>query len=218
MNCPLYYKYLNNIEELIKNNKQNAIHASLMDIFLTSINVKPKLIVELGVSQSALANKILWRVADLYNADLISCDVSDFSSICNYQNWHFVRSDDISFSNNFLTYCKKLKLRTKIDILLIDTDEKYPHTLQEIKFWFPYLSKKCCVFFRCTNLKHQLYYKDGTTTGLGWDNNRGVIKAIEEYLHKTFDETKEFETEVENWKVIHQPYGAGLTTLIRNES
>ncbi len=216
MDYPLYSNYLKEVENLIKNNKNNAIHASLSDIFLLSMNAKPKLIVELGVSSSALANKVLWRIADLFDADFISCDISDFSNVCNYQDWHFYQSDDIEFSSNFIKYCRTKKIREKIDILLIDTDEKYPHTKYEIESWFPHLSKKCTIFFRCTNLKPLLYYKNGTVTDLGWDNQRGVIKAVEEFFNTTFDESVLFEATIDNWKIIHSPYGAGLTTLIRN--
>lgn len=216
MDYPLYYNYLKDIENLIKDNKNNAIHASLSDIFLLSINAKPKLIVELGVSSSALANKVLWRVADLFNADLISCDYFDYFHVCNYKKWYFNCEDDISFSKHFINYCECLQIDPKIDILLIDTDELYPHTKYEIENWFPYLNKKCTIFFRCTNLKPLLYYKDGTVTDLGWNNQRGVIKALEEYFNTSFDETEEFEMEINNWKIKHSPYGAGLTTLIRN--
>ncbi|MCK9597699.1 MAG: hypothetical protein M0R06_01585 [Sphaerochaeta sp.] len=81
--------------------------------------------------------------------------------------------------------------------------------------WFPLLSPKCTVMFRCTNLQHTLRYRDGSVTGLGWDNQRGVIRAIEEYLGTKVDEEREFDRILGDWDVHHVPWGAGLTIMRR---
>jgi hypothetical protein len=98
---------------------------------------------------------------------------------------------------------------------MIDTDELYDHVKQEIEYYFPLLAPSCTVMFRCTNLQKTLYYPDGTSTSYGWDNNRGVIRALEDYFKTRFTEKFEFTACIDDWLIEHKPWGAGLTTLRR---
>jgi hypothetical protein len=75
--------------------------------------------------------------------------------------------------------------------------------------------------FRCTNLKKRLAYEDGSSTNLGWDNDRGVIRVIENILDMDLDENREFLLRSVSgsdgflYDVDHYPWGAGLTILRR---
>ncbi|MCJ7747943.1 MAG: class I SAM-dependent methyltransferase [Desulfobacterales bacterium] len=197
------------VKEIQAKYPQIAIYAMLPYIYEFGMMAEPKFIVELGVSKEALANKVLEIVARRFNSDFISCDLYDFGSVCKYEKWIFVQSDDIRFGK-FL-----LEDKDKVDLLFIDTDELYPHTKEEIETFFPRLNDPCTVMFRCTNLRKELVYQDGVKTHLGWDNQRGVIRAIEEYLEESFDESNQFQKVVKDWEVIHYPWGAGLTVLRR---
>ena len=183
-----------------------AINGVLSYILKWGMAAAPKMIVELGVSKEALANKVLALVAKRYWSMFFSCDIGEFSKVCDYPGWMFHQGDDIEFSKQWTG---------PINLLFIDTDELYPHTKQEIDSWFPHLAKRATVMFRCTNLQKKLYYEDGRITGLGWDNQRGVIRAIEEYLDMKFNETMPFRTFIDPWEVIHYPWGAGLTVMRR---
>lgn len=184
-----------------------AITAVLSYILKWGMMAMPKRIVELGVSKEALANKVLQLVAERWWADFHSCDVYDYSKVCRYDRWTFHQANDIDLGHVWD--------KGSIDLLFIDTDELYPHTKEEIDTWFPHLSKRATVMFRCTSLETQLYYEDGRVTGLGWDNKRGVIRAIEEYLGMKFNEFLPFRTFIDPWEIIHYPWGAGLTVLRR---
>jgi hypothetical protein len=51
--------------------------------------------------------------------------------------------------------------------------------------------------------------------GRGWNNNRGVIKAIEEFFGKRLDESKVFVDIEKKWLIRHFPYSSGLMLLKR---
>jgi cephalosporin hydroxylase len=89
-----------------------------------------------------------------------------------------------------------------IDILFVDTSHLYDHTVAEIRAWFPYLASRCKVFFHDTNMSEVFVRKDGST-GKGWDNQRGVIRAIEEHLDINFNEKMDFALEHRGWFIRH---------------
>jgi hypothetical protein len=217
MDFKRYCEYASEIETLAVKNQRLAIHTSLKDIYREACEVAPRLIVELGVSKEALANKVLVRVAELFDSVFISCDLYDFTDACKYSQWYFVQAHDLDFAKVFGEYCASIGVNPEIDLLFIDTDELYPHTLQEIEAWFPYLARFGTVMWRCTNLQRRLIYEDGSSTNLGWNNERGVIRAIEEYLGEKFDETILFNHPVKDWRVRHWPWGGGLTIMSRVE-
>ena len=68
--------------------------------------------------------------------------------------------------------------------------------------------------FHDTNMAKRYRKKNGTM-GMGWDNERGVIRAIEEYFGYCFNEQSAFVQWVRGCVVEHVPYCNGLTTLIR---
>jgi hypothetical protein len=189
-----------------------AVHAVLPEIFDATVLAAPKLIVELGVSKEALANKALVAAAELFGARVASCDLGDFSYVCGYPLWSFCRGDAREFGRRYRTLAGGTQ---SVDVLLVDCDELYETTRGIIRAWMPNLAPACTVMFRCTNLAKILHYKDGTSTGLGWDNGRGVIRALEDELGVSFDETEPFEWTLNGWQVKHIPWGAGLTVLRR---
>jgi len=195
------------IVALAEANRRIAVHAVLPDIFDEIVLAAPKLIVELGVSKEALANKALVAAAKLFEASISSCDIHDFTDVCDYPLWSFYRGDARTLGRWYDNGV--------VDVLLVDCDELYETTCGIWQVWAPSLAPKCTVMFRCTNLQKTLYYKDGTTTGLGWDNKRGVIRTLEDELGISFDETRPYEGTENGWQVKHIPWGAGLTVLRR---
>jgi cephalosporin hydroxylase len=173
--------------------------------------MQPKLIVELGV-RGGESTFVFERVAKLCNSKLISVDIEDCSNISSLKNWIFIRKDDIIFAKEFKKWCKDRKMNPKIDILFIDTSHLFEHTLNEIKLWFPFLSRGSKVFFHDTNLNNTYFRKNGTMD-FGWDNKRGVISAIEKFLDVRFNEKEEFVAIRNNWLIKHYPYCNGFTIL-----
>jgi hypothetical protein len=180
------------------------ISSHLETIYLEGISAKPSLIVELGV-RTGESTFVLEKVAHKCGAALVSVDIDDCSGVCSYEKWHFVQEDDVEFGKRFPTWCENRGLGSVIDLLLVDTSHLYEHTVAEIRIWFPYLD---------TNLKRRFWRRDWTI-GHAWDNDRGVVRALEWLLRSTLEERREFERQFDEWSVRHDPVCNGLTILKR---
>jgi hypothetical protein len=175
-----------------------------------------KLIVELGVC-TGQSTYVFDKINRRYNSHLVSIDIDN----CNYENiynGHFVNEDDITFANSFENYCQENNLPNKIDILFIDTSHYYEHTKQEIDKWFNFLNENALIIFHDTNMP-DIYLKDGVYNST-WDNERGVIRGIEEYFNFSVFEGRPFK--INNifkdnffWNFYHVPENNGLTFIYK---
>lgn len=200
------------LDEIIKKSERNSdIKDHLVRIFREALSARPKLIVELGV-RGGESTFVFERAARLIDARLISLDLKDRTKIISWDKWLFVKGDDIEFAGQFVRYCREHNIQPSIDVLFIDTSHFYEHTKLEIQHWFPLLSDTAKVMFHDTNLRRMYRRRDGSLV-VGWDNKRGVIRAIEEYLGAHFDETREFTDFKKNFLVTHVPYCNGFTIL-----
>ncbi|HUX99833.1 MAG TPA: class I SAM-dependent methyltransferase [Candidatus Deferrimicrobium sp.] len=203
---------LHELEEIQKRSmKRTDINDHLITIFIESLDIKPKLAVELGV-RGGESNFILESVAKLCDSTLVSVDIEDCSDVSSYKKWFFIHNDDIKFARKFERWCKKHEIQPKIDILFVDTSHIFEHTCQEIESWFPFLSEQSKVFFHDTNVK-KLYIRRDGSMGAGRNNNRGVIRALEKYFNNDLNENKDFIEIREGWLIKHYANCNGLTIL-----
>jgi cephalosporin hydroxylase len=172
------------------------------------------MIVELGV-RGGESTFVFERLARRCGADLVSVDVVDCSTLSDYARWHFVQEDDVAFAGRFRGWCHERGLEPRIDVLFVDTSHEYDHTLAEIDGWFPHLSPRAVVMFHDTNMGTVFRRRDWTL-GHGWDNERGVARALEAHLGIPIAEGRPFEGDVGAWHVTHNPVCNGLTVLRRN--
>jgi cephalosporin hydroxylase len=193
--------------------KRSDISDHLITLFLETAAVRPSMIVELGV-RSGESTVAFSKVSDLFGSHLISVDLEDCSQACVSKHQIFVKSDDIKFSQEFIEWCEIRNLSPSIDVLFIDTSHEFGHTLAEMKNWFPLLSPHCKVFFHDTNMS-TVYFRKDRTIGVGWQNNRGVIAAIEQYFDCQFDERHDFGYFTKGWIIKHFANCNGLTVLER---
>ncbi len=194
-----------------KAEKLTDINEHLETIYNLTVKQEPKLIVELGV-RGGESTFVFEMAAKKSNAYLLSVDIEDVDFSCDYDKWLFYKGDDIKLGNNFFSFADKNNLPNKIDVLFIDTSHQYEHTVLEIKTWFPHLADNCLVIFHDTNIS-TIFKRKGGTIGGGWNNNRGVIRAIEEYLNTKLNEKEEFQITINDFNVTHYPYCNGLTVL-----
>lgn len=202
---------LNEIRKFAKKKTDISDHLELF--FAEALTFKPKTIVEMGV-RGGDSTFVLERVAKLCNSSLLSIDIEDCSDSSTYENWKFVQMDDLKFAKKYPEWCKENNVAPEIDVLFIDTSHFYEHTVLEIEYWFPYLSENCKVFFHDTNMEEVYKRKDGSI-GFGWDNQRGVIQAIEEYLGTKYNEKHDFIDVRSNWVVKHHAICNGFTIMER---
>jgi hypothetical protein len=205
------------VRELASQNDRIAIAACLPMIYEEARAAKPNLIVELGVSREALANKVLTFVAEEFDSTFVSCDLYDFSDVCRYPRWYFYQVEARMLATRWRQTCADLGVPANVDLLFVDCDEKYETTRGILMLWGSFLKEGSTLMLRCTNLKKELSYADGRRTNLGWDNKRGVMRAIEEDLGAYFDEARPFSGKINGYDVRHIPWGAGLTVLRREK-
>jgi hypothetical protein len=191
--------------------KRTVINEHLVTLFIESLIINPNVIVELGVGKGH-SNFVLERVARLCNSHLVSVDIDDCSKVSSYEKWVFIQKDDIYFAKEFESWCQERNITPKIDVLFIDTSHIYEHTLQEINSYFPLLSERSKVFFHDSNLSELFFRKDGSME-IGWNNDRGVIRALEKYFNRSFNEKESFIGLLDGWLIQHYHYCTGFTVL-----
>jgi cephalosporin hydroxylase len=202
------------ISEINRNSrKRSDVSDHLTTLFLESVAMRPSMIVELGV-RSGESTIAFSQVADLFESHLISVDLDDCSQACQNSRQVFVKSDDVKFAQEFNAWCESRNFPTAIDVLFIDTSHEFEHTAAEIENWFPHLSPHSKVLFHDTNMS-TVYFRKDRTMGIGWENKRGVIAAIEQYLGCEFDERHDFVHYTRGWLVKHSANCNGLTVLER---
>src|SRR5712671_3556504 len=189
----------------------------LPTIFSEIVAAFPKLIVELG-TRGGESTKTILAAAKHSDATVLSIDINDCSGVeiaTDFKfSWHFVQADDIIFENDaFQKWCITHALEPRIDVLFIDTSHLYEHTRAEIPAWFPHLSARATVIFHDTNLNRTSRTYNNGILNIGWDNQRGVIRAIEELLGKHLNEGEVFAGVAAEWLIHHYPNSFGLTVL-----
>jgi cephalosporin hydroxylase len=183
----------------------------LVTLFAEALTAHPRLIVELGVrgGESTFA---LERAAKLADAHLLGVDIDDCQASGTYGKRSFVKRDDIAFAAEFAGWCTSRHLAPAIDVLFVDTSHKYEHTREELRVWLPFLSLRGKLILHDTNLK-RFYRRTDRSLGTGWDNGRGVIRAVEEMVGAALDESRDFVTIANGWLLRHWAHCNGLTVL-----
>lgn len=124
-------KIINNIRSRAET-KQTDISDHLETLFVESLDIKSRLIVELGVGDGE-STYVLERIANLWGANLVSVDIADCQKVSSFKDRVFIQKDDIAFATEFTNWCKQRNIEPSIDILFIDTSHLYDHTVAEIK-------------------------------------------------------------------------------------
>ncbi|MEK7158176.1 MAG: class I SAM-dependent methyltransferase [Patescibacteria group bacterium] len=191
--------------------KWSDLSDHLENLFVLAMEQRPRLIVELGV-RGGESTLVFDHVARICHSKIVSVDLEDCTDITNFSNWTFVQKDDVQFGREFGEWCREHNTDSKIDLLFLDTSHFFEHTLKEIEAWFPWLSDRGIVCFHDTNMRRIYRRRDGSR-GVGWNNHRGVIRAIEQYFHKAFDERQDFVDLCNGWIIEHHANCSGLTVL-----
>ncbi|MFH1081399.1 MAG: class I SAM-dependent methyltransferase [Pseudomonadota bacterium] len=197
----------------VRAKRRTDICDHLETLFLDTLGIRSRLIVELG-SGDGESTFVLERIAKLWKAKLVSVDIEDRRNVSSYRDRLFVHRDDVAFAKEFEDWCRRHHLEPVIDILFIDTSHVFEHTVQEIHAWCPFLAPRCKVIFHDTNLKEIFVRKDGSA-GRGWNNERGVIRAIEKHFSQSFDEAQDFMMTIGDWQIRHIACCNGLMILDR---
>lgn len=195
------------------------IHDHLGLMFAEAVASRPRLIVELG-TRGGVSTRALLGAAEVSDATVLSVDIEDCSGIDIAERfrsrWRFARADDVAFAGApFETFCAEHGLPPRADVILVDTSHRYEHTRDEIAAWVPRLAPRGVMLFHDTNMGDGWFRRLDGVVDRGWDNQRGVIRAIEEFLGRRYDERSYFTDVVGGFAVQHAPWSSGFTVLRR---
>jgi hypothetical protein len=215
-----YNAALNNaLHAAIKNTRPTDISDHLGTIFYFTVDARPRLIVELG-TRGGESTRALLSAATLTGSTLLSVDIEDCSKLelPFMESWRFVRSDDIEFGmNGFRQWCAENGHDAVVDVLYVDTSHLYEHSKREIEVWSRFLADNGTMIFHDTNMGTGPYARTDGSIGSGWNNERGVIRAIEEFLGRKYDESAYFSDVTNLYNVLHFPSCSGLTIIKRHK-
>jgi len=189
-------------------------------LFSETVLTRPRLIVELG-TRGGESTRALIAAATVCDAKMLSVDIDPAPplEVPGRERWFFVQSDDVSFGrepDGFESWCAEHELAPEADVIFIDTSHLYQHTRDEIAVWAQRLSPSGVLLFHDTNMQTGLAGRlDGSVAYNGWDNQRGVIRAIEEFLGRNYDEQSFFVDIARGFLVTHRPNCSGFTALRR---
>lgn len=193
--------------------RPSDISDHLVRLYSEAAALTPSLIVELG-TRTGESTRALARAARRSGAALVSVDLEAVGDVVDFAEWHFVQDDDVDFAGSFPAWCREQGLEPAVDFLFVDTSHEHDHTRAEIDAWFPHLADHCKVAFHDTHLTRFYRRRDGTA-GRAWDNDRGVVRRLEELLGLTVNEQMPFTVLRREWLVRHDPFCNGLTMLER---
>ncbi|HSX26193.1 MAG TPA: class I SAM-dependent methyltransferase [Chlamydiales bacterium] len=206
-------------EVLIYSNAHDTdISSHLPTLFAHCAIKRPELAIEVGV-RSGESTYALHAGLSTSNGRLIGIDVND-SSAKVYEkrlNSEFIAMNDL----NFQTWWKNSRYRDiKADLIFIDTSHHYDHTMKELEIFTPLLNREGLLAFHDTHmcpLPRNGYKRMNNTYGIGWDNKKGVTRAIKDFFSISFDEGKQcefnFSWNGSSWILVHYPYCNGLTLI-----
>ena len=170
-------------------------------------------------TRGGISTRALLAAAEIAEAQVLSVDIEDCSNIDLPEHlrprWTFVRADDVAFAGQpFEDFCAAQRLPLLADVILIDTSHIYEHTRAEIAEWMPHLSPRGVMLFHDTNMSSTYRRLDGGV-GRAFENDRGVIRAVEDLLARRYDETTYFTDCVNGFLVSHVPWSSGFLILRR---
>lgn len=198
--------------------RPTAITDHLPLLYFEAVSHRPRLIVELG-TRGGDSTRALLAAAELADAQVLSIDINDCSGADIpaplRERWTFIRADDVAFAREqFEKWCADRGLEPAAEVIFCDTSHLYEHTKDEIASWLPFLHPRGVMMFHDSSLRPFVRRLDGSVRR-AWENERGVIRAIEEALETHYDENTLFADTREGFSIYHVPYSSGFTMLVR---
>jgi cephalosporin hydroxylase len=195
------------------------IHDHLGAMFAEAVAAQPRLILELG-TRGGVSTRALLAAAEVTDAALLSIDIVDCSGADLPERfrprWSFIQADDVAFAGApFAAFCAARGLPVRAEAILLDTSHRYDHTRRELDAWLPRLAPAGVIMLHDTHMGDGWFRRLDGKVARGWDNQRGVMRAIEERLGRRYDERTFFTDITDDFIVQHAPWSSGFTILRR---
>jgi len=225
LDCVFRRKIVSEIEyPVIDNSHYEAKNASdisshLAHLYFLVHLVTPHNIIELGTRDGESTRALRKAAIELgikgTSVDLNSAPNKSFE---NHDSWNHVQEDDIKFAVKLLDkkYRSKILGSESIDFLFIDTSHEYVHTKQELEMYWPLLSERSVVILHDTNLSDEKKIDVDGRVYSGWNNSRGVTKAVEEFFDISINEKTMFSRHTGDCTFFHVPWGNGMLIILKS--
>ncbi len=192
-------------------------HLNLLYLFLHS--AKPRNILELG-TRGGESTKVLEKYCREMNIVGKSFDLDAAPDwLMKSKNWRHFVGDDIHLGKILAStqIWPDGSEFTPLDFIFLDTSHEYSHTKEELEIYVPLLKNEMgAIAFHDTNLTSSPTIRLDGSISFGWNNERGVARAIEEYFGFKFDEESMQVQSISHGKFLfyHQPWCNGFSIVI----
>ena len=216
INVEIEYPVIDNTNFGAKNASDISSH--LAQLYFLAHLLKPRNIVELGTRDGESTRALRKAAVELgirgISVDLNSAPNETFK---NHDSWNHVQEDDITFAAKLLNkeYCHKILGSESIDFLFIDTSHEYLHTKRELQSYWPLLSKRSALILHDTNLSVEKKFDVDGRLYSGWNNSRGVTKAVEEFFDIKINEKTVFSKLMGDCVFFHVPWSNGMMIVLK---
>ncbi len=132
--------------------------------------INKPLILELGVQKGRSTKKFL-DICEKNNGKLISVDIDDCSNVSQSRNWKFLKTKDDNFE--FI----KDQIKSKLDVLFIDTLHEAEHVKKLIYAYYPMIKKDGFIFI--DDISHLPYLKNKSRNNFYCEiNNKETFEVL----------------------------------------
>jgi predicted O-methyltransferase YrrM len=192
-------------------------------LFAVCVAKSPRFILELG-TRGGESTRALTKYCEIYNASGASIDLEPAPSWLERSYWKHYQGDDLEIgkiatsTNAWPDGCPL----PKIDFIFLDSSHFFDHTLEEIQIYWPLLEPGGILAFHDTNLTQRVSRKVSGLANVGWDNNDGVNRAIEEFFNLKLDWSSltsigKISTGKNKFEsLVHFPWNNGLTLISKS--
>ncbi len=166
------------------------------------------------------SKRVFLAAAEAANPHVLSIEIEPLHNIeAPFENrWSAIQADDVDFGrNSVLSWCVANHHEPKVDVVFVDTSYEYEHIKQKRLAWSAHLADGATLIFQDTNMGEGGYVHYDGSIGFGWDNDRGVIRAVEELVGRTYDENTYFMDATDEFLVIHFPGCNRLAVLKKSQ-
>jgi predicted O-methyltransferase YrrM len=190
-------------------------HLNFLHFVLNSIS--PMEILELG-TRGGESTRVLEQYCRQQNIKGRSIDLAESPIwLTSSNHWHHYKGDDLILGQNILNtrLWPDGQKFDDLDFIFLDTSHLYQHTLDELRIFVPLLKDGGYIALHDTNLFSGPSRKISGKINVGWNNKRGVSRALEDFFDIEFQE-KTFHSFTTHGKIrhlIHLPWSNGMTVI-----
>ena len=190
----------------------------LNTIFSLAMAQNPRTILELG-TRGGESTKVLTQVAKFTGARGYSVDLSGAPNwLTEIDFWNHFVADDTEFPKALIHSWPNGDKYEGIDFLFLDTSHYYEHTLVELDLYWNQVNEGGILMLHDTNCTSVVTRRFSGDPNQGWDNKRGVIRAVEEFFTCAVEENSFVSINLTKRgakALTHFPWNNGLTVIFK---